>query len=85
MPKRAFKIGDKVTVIAYPRILFPPGFRDRLGTRKLFKGMVGKVYTVRGFDKYGHIELRPKRLDWVWIEPECLKLRARKKKKPKNS
>ena len=39
-----------------------------------------KVYTIRGFGKYGFVELEPKRLNSVWIEPEFLKLRARKKK-----
>jgi hypothetical protein len=59
---------------------FAPGVKDELGTERLFKSMLGKVYTVRGFDKYGHIELVPKRLNTVWIEPEFLKLRARKPK-----
>jgi hypothetical protein len=45
--------------------------------------MLGKVYTVRGFDKYGNVELEPKRLNTVWVEPEFLKLRARKINKPK--
>jgi len=52
-----------------------------MGTKKLFKSMVGKVYTVRAFDEYGQVELRPKRLSYVWIEPEFLKLRARKRTK----
>jgi hypothetical protein len=37
--------------------------------------MVGKVYTVKGFDKIGNAELWPKRSDVVWIEPEFLQLR----------
>jgi len=61
-----------------PPLKFSRHVKDDLGTKKLFKSMVGKVYTVQGFDKYGNVELRPKRLDWVWIEPEFLKLRARK-------
>jgi hypothetical protein len=60
---------------------FPPGVKDELGTEKLFKSMIGRIYTVRGFDEYGHVELRPDRENWVWIEPEFLNLRARKKKK----
>jgi hypothetical protein len=80
MAKGPFKVGDKVTVIGSPRVRFPPGFRDQMGTKKLFKNMIGKVYTVRGFDEHGHVELRPKRLDYVWIEPQFLKLRARKRK-----
>jgi hypothetical protein len=62
-----------------PKITFAPGVKDEMGTKKLFKSMLGKVYTVRGFDKYGLIELEPKRLSTVWIE-EFLKLRARKRK-----
>jgi len=82
MPRQAFKVGDKVTVIGSPNIRFPKDVRDELGTKQLFRSMVGKVYTVRGFDEYGHIELSPKRLSYVWIEPELLKLRARKRKNP---
>jgi hypothetical protein len=32
---------------------------DELGTQKLFKSMLGKVYTVRGVDKYGTSNLNP--------------------------
>jgi hypothetical protein len=78
-PRRARKIGDKVTVIASAQIRFSPGVRNKWGTKKLFNGMVGKVYTARGFDEYGHLELRPKRASYVWIEPEFPKLRPSKK------
>jgi hypothetical protein len=50
--------------------------KDELGTEKLFKSMLGKVYTVRGVDKYGNVELELQRLNTVWVEPEFLKLRA---------
>jgi hypothetical protein len=43
--------------------------------------MLGRVYTVRGFDEIGNVELQPKRMNTVWIEPEFLRLRARKVKK----
>ena len=78
-----FAIGDKVKVIGLPRITFPPSVKDDLGTEKLFRSMLGRVYTIRGFGKYRLVELEPKRLNKVWIEPEFLKLRARKKKKPR--
>jgi hypothetical protein len=42
--------------------------------------MVGKVYTVRGFNELGYIELWPRRLSSVWIEPHLLKLSARRRK-----
>jgi hypothetical protein len=62
-------------------VTFAPGVKDELGTEKLFKSMLGKVYTVRGFDRYGNVELRPKLQDTVWVEPEFLKLRARRPKR----
>jgi hypothetical protein len=80
MIRRKFKIGDQATVIGVPPITFPPGIKDELGTKKLFKSMVGKVYTVRGFNELGYIELWPRRLSSVWIEPHLLKLRARRRK-----
>ena len=82
---RKFKIGDKVRVIGVPPLNFPPGTRDEMSTKKLFKSMLGKVYTVRGFGRYGHVELKPTRKDTVWIEPEFLKLRAKRKTKERKS
>jgi hypothetical protein len=79
MTKKKFRVGDKVKVFGMSPVTFPPGVKDELGTEKLFKSMLGKVYTVRGFDKYGNVELEPKRLNTVWVEPEFLKLRARKR------
>ncbi len=76
-------MGDKVKVVGMPPMSFAPGLKDELGTEKLFKGMLGKVDTVRGFDKYGNVELRPKRSDVVWIEPEFLRIRATRSKKRK--
>jgi hypothetical protein len=83
MKNRRFRIGDKVRVIGMSKVTYPPGIKDDLGTERLFKSMIGKVYTVRGFDKYGNVELQPKRSDTVWVEPEFLRLRARKTKKRK--
>lgn len=79
--KRKFKVGDKVTVIGLRATTYAPGVKDELGTEKLFRSMLGEVYTVRGFDEYEYIELQPKRWHTVWIEPEFLKLRARKARK----
>jgi hypothetical protein len=76
-----FQVGDKVKVIGMRIVNYPPGMKDELGTEKLFKSMIGKTYTVRGFDDYGHVELHPNLRNWVWIEPEFLKLRARRKKR----
>ena len=83
MAKRIFRVGDKVKVVGMSPVNLAPGVKDELGTEKLFKSMLGKVYTVRGFDKYGNVELEPKRLNTVWVEPEFLKLRARRTSKHK--
>jgi hypothetical protein len=80
MGKRKFAVGDKVKVIGMAPITFAPGVKDEIGTEKLFRSMVGKVYTVRGFDKYGYVELWPDRSNHVWIEPKLVRLRARKTK-----
>ena len=74
MEKRELKIGDKVRVIGYRAATYAPGMVDELGTEELFKSMVGRRYTIRGFDQYGYVELRPKHLDTVWIEPDLVKL-----------
>jgi hypothetical protein len=83
MGKRKFQVGDKVTVIGLPTIIYAPRVKDKLGTEKLFRSILGKVYTVMGFDKYGNTELHPKRNEWVWIESRFLKLRTRKSKNRK--
>jgi hypothetical protein len=80
MGKRKFQLGDKVRVIGIPKMAFTPSVKDELGAERLFKSMLGKVYTVRGFDKIGNIELKRKRLNTGWIEPEFLTLRSRKRK-----
>ena len=33
------------------KVTFPSGVKDELGTEELLKSMLGKVYTVQGFDK----------------------------------
>ena len=83
MAKPKFRIGDKVKVVGMSPVTFPPGVKDELETEKLFKSMLGKAYTVRGFDEYGNVEHEPNRLKTVWVEPGFLKLRARKSKKRK--
>jgi hypothetical protein len=55
---RKFRIGEKVKVVGMSPVKFAPSIEDELGTGKLFKSMLGKVYTVRGFDKYGNVELK---------------------------
>jgi hypothetical protein len=80
LAKRRLKVGDKVKIIGLPKFSLPSGVRDELGTERLFKSMLGKIYTVRGFDECGNVELHPKIRSWVWIEPEVVKLHKRKAK-----
>jgi hypothetical protein len=74
MTKRELKVGDKIRVIGYRPGKYGPGFVDEMGTEELFKSMVGRRYTIKGFDDYGHIELHPKRLHSVWIETGLVEL-----------
>ena len=57
---------------------YEPGVVDDMGTEEFFKSLVGRRYTVRGFDVYGNIELQPKRLHTVWIEPDLVALVRRR-------
>jgi hypothetical protein len=77
MPKRKLKVGDKIRVTGYRPGKYPPGVVDDMGTEELFRSLVGRRYTVRGFDDYGHIELQPKRLHTVWIEPDLVEVVGR--------
>ena len=72
MPRKQFKIGDKIRVIGYRAGKYAPGLVDEMGTEKLFQNMVGRRFTIRGFDDYGNIELEPKRFHTVWIEPDLV-------------
>lgn len=74
MTKTKFKIWDTIRVIGYRPATYPPGVKDELGTEKLFKSLVGRRYTIKGFDDYGHIELEPKPLSTVWLEPVLVEL-----------
>lgn len=77
MRPRKFKIGDRVKVTGYRPGKYPPGVSDEMGTEKLFKSMVGRTYEIKGFDRYGYIELKPKRLHTVWIELDLVALAKR--------
>ena len=74
MTKRKLKVGDKIRVTGYRPGKYAQGVVDEIDTEELFKSLVGRRYTVRGFDEYGNIELRPKPRDKVWIEPDLVEL-----------
>jgi hypothetical protein len=69
-----FRVGDKIRVIDYRPGKYPPGVEDEMGTEELFKRLVGRSFKIKGFDTYGNIELRPKPLHTVWIEPDLVEL-----------
>ncbi len=77
MANQKLKVGDKIRVTGYRPGKYPLGVVDDIGTEELFQSMVGRRYTIRGFDDYGHIELQPKRLHTVWIEPDLVELVGR--------
>ena len=74
MAKRKLKVGDKIRVTGYRPGKYAPSTGDDMGTEELFKSLVGRHYTVRGLDGYGNIELQPKRLHTIWIEPDLVEL-----------
>ena len=52
-------------------------------TGELFRFCVGRKFTIRGFDRYGYIELqvdddpavrRKFGLNWIWVEPKFVEL-----------
>lgn len=59
MPERKLRIGDKIRVTGYRPGKYPAGVVDDMGTEALFQSLVGRRYTVRGFDEYGNVEIRP--------------------------
>ena len=80
MGKQQLKVGDIIKVIKYRPGKYAPGVKDDIGTEDLFKSMVGKRYRLRGFDQYGHVELRPRVLETVWIEADLIELAASRRK-----
>ena len=80
--------GDRVRVLDVPANLKAPGYdtkdadRREMRTAELFRFCLGREFTVRGFDKFGYVELEVHKnravraefgLNTIWIEPELLK------------
>jgi hypothetical protein len=92
--KSSFKVGDRVRIVEIPEDLKAPAYdakhdtqKPKLRTAKLFRFCLGRGFTVRGFGKYGHVELEVDedrqvrkafgKFNTIWIEPEFLKLVSR--------
>jgi hypothetical protein len=75
---RPFNIGDVIRVTRIPPAVQTDGPPE---TRRLFKRAVGVTFVVRGFGRYGHIELDVSKiepLNTIWIEPDCVQLFRRR-------
>ena len=93
-----FKMRDRVRILDIPEDLKDPNYdlkhdteEHKFQTGELFRFCLGRVFTVYGFGRYGHVELQVHRSPAVrkkgfsgtiWIEPEFLK-RVSKKKEAK--
>ena len=78
--RSTFRIGDVVRVVRVPAAVND----SPRETRSVFKKAVGKTFVVRGFGRYGHLELdvsKIRRLDTIWIEPDCVQLFRRRPKR----
>jgi len=83
-----FKIGDRVRIIDIPEDTKDPktdlksNEAREMRTAELFRFCLGCEFTVYGFGRYGHVELRVgknrevrKKFGWsdtIWIEPKFL-------------
>ena len=83
--RHGFRIGDRVLVADIPSDLKDPKYKDdpEMRTGELFRFCLKRTFLVRGFDRYGFIELRVdddpvvKRkfgLNSIWLEPKFLVL-----------
>lgn len=83
--RHSFRRGDRVRITDIPSDLKNPGYEDdpQMRTAALFRFCLGKKFVVRGFDRYGFVELRVdddpavKRkfgLNSIWVEPKSIQL-----------
>ena len=90
--RHAFRTGDGVRVSDVPAGFKDPEYGDDLEMRtgELFRFCVGRKFVIRGFGRYGHIELQvdddpavKKKfgLNSIWIEPTFLELVTKTRRK----
>jgi hypothetical protein len=91
-----FRIGDRVQIIDISADLKDPEYdrkhdpEKQMRTAELFRFCLGRVFTVYGLDRHGHVELRVSNSPlvrrrfgnwhWIWSEPEFLKWVSRRSK-----
>jgi hypothetical protein len=80
-----FRRGDRIRICDCPEAYKDPGYKDDpdMRTGELFRFCVGRKFTIRGFGRYGHIELRVDDdpevtrkfgLNSIWVEPQFVEL-----------
>jgi hypothetical protein len=86
----SFKVGDRVRIVEIAEYLKDPkydlkddGYRE-MRTAELFRFCIGREFTIKDFDQYGHAEIdasadRAVRKEFgkyhsIWSEPEFLEL-----------
>lgn len=82
------EIGDRVRITDISSDLKDPSYdlkdaeHREMRTAELFRFCLGRVFTIYGFGRYGHVELEVSKspvvrkkfgLNTIWIEPEFLK------------
>jgi hypothetical protein len=78
-------MGDRVRIVDIPNDLKSPSYKDDpdMRTGELFRFCIGRTLTIRGFDRYGYIELevdddpavkKKFGLNWIWVEPKFIEL-----------
>lgn len=83
--RHGFRIGDRLLVADIPPDLEDPKYKDdpQMRTGEMFRFCVQRKFVIRGFDRYGFVELRVdddprvKRkfgLNSIWLEPNFLTL-----------
>ena|ERR1700757_3906310 len=83
--RHSFRAGDRVRVCDCPEGYKAPNYKDDpdMRTGDLFRFCVGRKFTIRGFDRYGYLELqvdddpavkRKFGLNWIWVEPQFVEL-----------
>jgi hypothetical protein len=79
---RPIRRGDWVRLVEIPRAVVTMGPPE---TRRVFRLARGKTFRVEGFGRHGHAELdvgrKVRRLETIWVEPDCLRLFRRVRRK----
>jgi hypothetical protein len=89
-----FRVGDRVRIADIAKELKDPNYDRKLRgmrTAELFRFCLGRVFTIRGFDRYGNVELHVSRSPavrkkfgkwhWIWSQPDFLNKVTRRQRR----